>query len=443
LFSCSSALVLALACSDDNTDFSNEGAAGSSGDSAGHSSTGNDSGAAGGMSRPGMVNGHMSGNAGSAGKSGMTEPPDTGGQAGETGAGGSPETQGGSAGAALGGTLNGGSNAGGGVGGSSGNAGVSGGGSAGSGGTAGHANGGNGGGAGKGGSAGQGGTAGKGSGGEGGTAGKAAGGGGAGGSAGNGGSGGTTSVSTPTLGPDCVGCTLTAIGKPAWGPVAAMMTTATVGSAQTGPDDYIAWMGQLHSPRHVFYPAEFLFGPGTPHPPPYADELAVAVAADNLAPRQTFTISEFSAPRGVSLNMIIAATQGAPLGKSPDFAKGPILPNALFPLSIDGDIYLNGSMYDPNFDSTYPGYPSFNPPIDAAGPSHMAWGFGENASFAPAGSTSIGSYDFQLIVKDSSGNGWEIHVPFTVYDPTPPPPPPPPGCYVLLGGITPFGLGCD
>ncbi len=196
------------------------------------------------------------------------------------------------------------------------------------------------------------------------------------------------------------------------------MAVGTVGSPDTGIDPFDDWITSIVSPTHVLYPVEGLFGPGTPHSGPYDNEGYTLFTAAGVTAKQNFMTAEFTAPLGIMFTVNVIPGIGAISGSSVDSTSGPILSNALFPFFIDGDMYQEGVLYDPNFDSSYPGYNDFSPPIAVDGASHFMLWFGENSSFA-VGVAPEGSYDFKISVVDALGAGWDADLPFTVEDSCP------------------------
>lgn len=232
--------------------------------------------------------------------------------------------------------------------------------------------------------------------------------------AGNGGSGGAVPTAAQLLGTNCVGCTATALGKPNWN-LTGIVTgvVPTFGSKTDGSEPLRDWLAKLFGGKHPFFGNENLYGPGVAHAGPYNHEPASLFAAANVDAKQTFTTAEFSAPSGVALVVCVVPNASAPYGTSPDFTDGPIIPNGLFPLYVDGDLRLNGVAYDKAFDGVYTGYDQFSPPIAKQGASHVMLWFAENSSYGPKVDPQ-GTYDFQLSVVDASSVGWVVHVPFVV-----------------------------
>jgi hypothetical protein len=196
----------------------------------------------------------------------------------------------------------------------------------------------------------------------------------------------------------------------------------------------------FHEPQHL--PAPFYgIKPGAAHAPPYDGEVSANVAAAGFTKKNVFTPAEFSGGRGVYLFWNVIATGSAPVGSSPDFAQGRIIPNGLFPIVFAGQTLRDGSLFDPNWAGSTPKLTGFDPPIADDGYSHFPVFTGEIFEFQDADpdpnvnpqpySDPAGLYIHQFMLTDAQGNGWRIDAPFAV---TPAPEPASP-TVVLLGGI--------
>jgi hypothetical protein len=117
---------------------------------------------------------------------------------------------------------------------------------------------------------------------------------------------------------------------------------------------------------------------------------------------------------------------GSPTGSSPDFSSGPIIPNAIFPLTGDGNqpngTYTNGTFNDdlgilvvPAIDQV-PGFAGLD------GHSHIPIFFADNFDFA---SRPIpGDYEYRISLLDNAGNGYQITASFQIV-------PEPPGWLIM------------
>jgi hypothetical protein len=212
------------------------------------------------------------------------------------------------------------------------------------------------------------------------------------------------------------GISLTPIGSPTWRPVDFHLFAAPVGTAETGYAEYAETvLGLLPPPDHEFN-AKLVVGPGVAHPPPYATELAEGVAASGFHEGLRFSGAEFSKGMGVFAAWMNVPDPGV-TGSSPDFASGPIIPNSLFPILVNGVALRQGQMFDPYMVSAE--VPPLNIEVDEAfdkldGHSHFPFFVADNADFGKTQQLLPGTYTYQVTMTDAAGNGWQIEANFTV-----------------------------
>jgi len=235
-----------------------------------------------------------------------------------------------------------------------------------------------------------------------------------GGAGGNGLVGGSTGLvdgGRPPLGFGCVGCAMTSTSVPLWHPVDAIIFPASLAAGE----DYRPLVEAILAPNHARYDDVGVFGPGTPHGPPYEDELYGMALQHHLQAGQNYLHSMFASP-GTSLifMLVIAAVPGGAYGRSTDFASGSIIPNDWFPMHVEAQ-FIGPPILDPVYDRTIPGYDGFSPPLGGDGPSHFVLAFRTNAAFATDGAPGLGAYDLEVVISDAFGVSWDIHMTFTVY----------------------------
>ena len=204
------------------------------------------------------------------------------------------------------------------------------------------------------------------------------------------------------------------MGNPTWKPADLHLFSAPVGTADTGYAEFgETALAILPPPNHVFNPT-LLVGPGAPHQPPYTSEMAQGVAALGYHQGVRFSRSEFSNGMGVWLTWMTVPAPGT-AGSSPDFDSGPIIPNSLFPIHVEGVSLHNGQMFNPwlaSFD--VPALDQIDPPFLVDGSSHFPVHIADNADFGPPGAKLRGSYVFRLQITDATGNGWKVEAHFAV-----------------------------
>ncbi len=179
--------------------------------------------------------------------------------------------------------------------------------------------------------------------------------------------------------PPAQGVRLTPIGHPTWTPADFHLFAAPVGTAATGYAEFgETALALLPEPNHVFNP-DLLVGPGAPHMPPYTSELASGVVAQGFHQGVRFNTSEFSNGMGVFLVWMNVPAPDT-TGSSPDFASGPIMPNSLFPIHVEGISTHNGQAFNPyvaSFD--VPALNTIGFSVDGA--SHFPVFIADNADF--------------------------------------------------------------
>lgn len=214
--------------------------------------------------------------------------------------------------------------------------------------------------------------------------------------------------------PPAQGVRTTPIGHPTWRPVDFHLFSAPMGTLASGYAEFgETALSLLPEPNHVLYPG-LLVGPGAPHAGPYDSELATGVATQGFHEGVRFSTSEFSNGEGVFIVWMTVPAPGT-TGSSPDFASGPIIPNSLFPIHVEGTTTHNGQMFDPYLTAfDVPALVDVDPPFDVDGASHFPIFIADNADFGPVGGKLRGSYIYQLTMIDSSGNGWRIDAHFAV-----------------------------
>jgi hypothetical protein len=199
------------------------------------------------------------------------------------------------------------------------------------------------------------------------------------------------------------------LGHPIWKPVDFHMFAAPIGTESSGYVEFNQTMQMLlPPPDHVWDPALGI-GPGAAHVGNYSYELRDSVRALRLRERQMYMQSEFTQGQGVFLVWMNVPSPGTN-GSSPDFGRGPIIPNALFPIHVTGTDYRNGRTFSVLADFEVP-------PLDANlgkryagldGHSHFPIFIADNADFGPTGTPQGGSYSYVVTMLDKSGQGWIV-----------------------------------
>jgi len=201
---------------------------------------------------------------------------------------------------------------------------------------------------------------------------------------------------------------VTPVGNPTFVPVDFNLFAAPVGTAANGYAEFFQTAPAiLPPPNHLFDPAIGIV-PGAPHSGPYNHEIGQGVAANGFIQSTTFTTADFSNGRGVLLTFMITAGPGSPIGSSPDFASGPIIPNTIFPISIHAQTFTNGAFNDDS------GILSVQAIAGVEGQSHFPYFLFDNFDFTKPELSIPGDYEYRISVLDAQGNGYQIVVPFQI-----------------------------
>jgi len=214
--------------------------------------------------------------------------------------------------------------------------------------------------------------------------------------------------------PPVLGVRVARIGAPTWKPADLHLFSAPIGTADTGYAEFAETaLAILPPPNHVYNPA-LLVGPGDAHQGPYTTEMGQGIAALGYHQGVQFNRSEFSNGMGVWLTWMMVPAPGT-TGSSPDFDSGPIIPNNLFPIHVEGYTLRNGQTSNPwlaSFD--VPALDQLDPPFLVDGSSHFPVYIADNADFGPPGAKLRGSYVFRIQITDVTGNGWQVTAHFAV-----------------------------
>lgn len=198
------------------------------------------------------------------------------------------------------------------------------------------------------------------------------------------------------------------VGDPSWRPVCAHLFAARCGSPDDRFADGVATIEAV-LPRHRYFPAQDLFGPGTPHQGSYADELSSGIQQAGQISKSSFSLEEIGAPSCLFITLMLLPDEAAPTGSSADFASGPVLDPDAFPLLIDGNLFAGDRLVDPAFDFRTPGQAELSGPPPGSSYSHLPLIFFENDELAHL---ERGRLEFRVKISDAHGHGWRINIGF-------------------------------
>ncbi len=221
------------------------------------------------------------------------------------------------------------------------------------------------------------------------------------GGTGGGGTGGVGGTGGTTMTDDKPVWEIEKIGDPKWEPVDYHQIAYDAGVDYADLDKPL--LAILPPPNHAEH-ADLFIGPGAAHAAPYDTEIAEGIAATGQQDRTHFTLEE-TAPNHVFVGMfMVVASAGAPTGKTPDSASGPMIPNTLFPIHVADQADLNAQEWaDFAWETDIPALDgALDPPFDVEGHSHFPM-FSIGTMFAGAGTVVQ-----HITMTDTAGNGWKI-----------------------------------
>jgi uncharacterized protein YjbI with pentapeptide repeats len=196
---------------------------------------------------------------------------------------------------------------------------------------------------------------------------------------------------------------LTQIGNPIWKPVDFLLFSAPA-------TPFAQQAAQIFD---TILPNDD-FNAYIPHSGPYDSELSTGALAGGYVTKSLFTPQAISLnPNGVYFIYMLVPQPGV-TGDSRDFESGPVIPNALFPILNNVDVWLDGVLVDrtPGADAVIN---VAQLDVDNVGISHLEvmqaiWHpWDDDLAIGP-----LGRYDLRVSIRDASGSGWNAVVPFRV-----------------------------
>jgi uncharacterized protein YjbI with pentapeptide repeats len=198
---------------------------------------------------------------------------------------------------------------------------------------------------------------------------------------------------------------LTKIGAPVWKPVDFQLFSAPATPFDQEFGQVYGALLPYDTPLATTY---------IPHAPPYDTELSAGMIAGGYVSQSVFTPDAITLhPNGVYFAYMLVPAPGI-TGSSRDFAAGPVIPNSLFPLAANYDVWLDGVLVDraPGADAITPVQPR---DVGHDGTSHLEslqvfWHpWDDDLTVGP-----LGSYDLRASLRDVGGSGWDIVAQFRV-----------------------------
>jgi hypothetical protein len=207
-------------------------------------------------------------------------------------------------------------------------------------------------------------------------------------------------------------------GTPSWTALSWAVYAAPVGTLANNGAEFTQTTTQVWSPDHVFDAAKNVIKSAVAHAPPYDSELPNGLTNAGFTNSGCFSASDWQAPGGIVVSTLLVPSATAPSDYSFETptVSGPVI--VISNLEVDADLFRNGTLVDPYFDSTYlkAAYVyDYQPPFDvhAGGFRHLILNWGENDSFSGGATLGPGNYSFVVKISDF-GNSTSQTISFQV-----------------------------
>ncbi len=208
------------------------------------------------------------------------------------------------------------------------------------------------------------------------------------------------------------------VATPTWRPTSFVMYSPDIG-LPPNYDDFGTALEQLMPAPFYQWDPVYSRVPDSPRPAgfDFSSELINTLAAAGITNREAFDQSEFHGPSSIGFAYSLVPTAAAPIGSSPDFASGPIIPNvpgADTPMRLqNAAVYFNGVPAETPIDYVWPGLDDLATPQAGDGQSHIAGVYVTNDSFLNI-PVQNGVWEFHWRIIDHDNNGFDMVVPFTI-----------------------------
>lgn len=178
---------------------------------------------------------------------------------------------------------------------------------------------------------------------------------------------------------------------------------AAVFSAPIGSSDTTLFnqsLSKVEGPDHVYDATFVFFKAAQAHAGPYDTELATGLAKSPFKSSGCFALADLDAPNGLIFAFNVVPKNNAQTGKS--FESPTVGPVILSDVTIDGNLYVNGTLTDADFDGTIAKAPAVYNDQQYIGYAHLFVSAGENQAVSPK-KLVAGDYRYEMKLTNQSG----------------------------------------
>jgi hypothetical protein len=202
--------------------------------------------------------------------------------------------------------------------------------------------------------------------------------------------------------------TRTPIGSPQWEVTDLQFVAAPGGFVANNNTEGLKSAMKILS-KHIFFSSGcYGFGPDPQKCHSPKGELAAGAMAAGYA-LTGFTTSDLVAPKAI--HFLLTLSPKDEWGPSPCSSCEPVIPDSLFDIAFDGDLYRDGTLVDKDFDGTFCPVYQLAPGFAGKNFDHLHLAFLESSEFiTPA----PGTYELKFKLTDAQGKGWNVSKSFVV-----------------------------
>jgi hypothetical protein len=219
------------------------------------------------------------------------------------------------------------------------------------------------------------------------------------------------------------------IGSPVWKPTEFRRFHAEIGDSSNDFNKLMTVVqcyASANQPGKNFFSDLNAYIPEKEHPNAFFNFITESMKACSFTDQLVFQEADFKAPNAIIYVFQLVPVEGlAPVGKSPYGDQDLIIPNAKFPIIVNGHLMKDGVEIDSNFDFTLPPlntlkFQNSTESIPGDGYPHIPLLFGDAYDFVKDKFESntqislLGEYVFTVDLIDAEQSGWTVNMTYTL-----------------------------